>query len=159
MDLWLLPLSGDRKPIPFLQTEFDELEGQFSPTGRWIAYSSNETGKSEVYVRSFSASGGKWQISTNGGTQPKWRPDGKELFYLASDGKLMAVPVKAEATFEAGVAKALFPTMFGGQVGGGFERYRVTPDGQRFLINTLPQGQGSSAPITVVLNWSTVLKK
>jgi eukaryotic-like serine/threonine-protein kinase len=158
-DLWLLPLFGDRKPIPFLQTEFDELEGQFSPTGRWIAYSSNETGKTEVYVRSFSASGGKWQISTNGGTQPKWRPDGKELFYLASDGNLMAVPVKAEATFEGGVPKALFPTMFGGQVGGGFEHYRVTPDGQRFLINTLPEGQRSSAPITVVLNWSAVLKK
>jgi hypothetical protein len=86
-------------------------------------------------------------------------PDGKELFYLASDGNLMAVPVKAEATFEGGVPKALFPTMFGGQFGGGVERYRVTPDGQQFLINTLPEGQGSSAPITVVLNWGAVLKK
>jgi Tol biopolymer transport system component len=157
-DLWVLPLFGDRKPIPFLQTEFQELDGRFSPNDRWIAYDSNESGKREVYVQPFPASAGKWQISTNGGSDPIWRPDGKELFYLATDGKIMAEPVKSDATFEAGVPKALFQTMFVGFVRGGFEHYRVTADGQRFLVN-MPSAGGTPPPITVVLNWTAGLKK
>jgi len=156
--LWVLPLFGDRKPIPFHQTEFQELDGRFSPNGRWIAYDSNESGKREVYVQPFPASAGKWQISTNGGSDPIWRPDGKELFYLATDGKIMAELVKADATFEAGVPKALFQTMFIGFVRGGFEHYRVTADGQRFLVN-MPSAGGTPPPITVVLNWTAGLRK
>ncbi len=84
-DLWVLPLSGEQKPFPFLETDFDERQGRFSPDGKWIAYTSNASGEWQVYVQSFPASGGKWQVSTNGGAQPQWRRDGKELFYLSPD--------------------------------------------------------------------------
>jgi Tol biopolymer transport system component len=111
-DLWVLPMtgaSGVRKPIPFLQTKFNETQGQFSPDGRWIAYTSDETGRNEVYVRSFPTGSGKFQISNNGGTQPRWRGDGKEIYYLASDSKLMAATVKSTAeTFEKETLKVLF---------------------------------------------------
>ena len=157
-DLWVLPLLGDRKPIPFLQTEFSEQEGRFSANGRWIAYDSDESGRREVYVQSFPASAGKWQISTDGGYNPKWRRDGKELFYIAADGKFMGAPFNAGATFEAGVPKALFQTSFIGSPTGGFNHYAVTADGQRFLLN-VPTGEGSASPITVVLNWTAGLKK
>jgi hypothetical protein len=157
-DLWVLPLFGDRKPVPYLQTEFQEGHGQFSPNGRWIAYHSTESGRYEAFVQSFPASAGKWQISTTGGYRPRWRRDGKELFYIAADGKFMAVPVSAEATVEAGVPKALFQTSFIGFPFGGFANYAVSADGQRFLIN-VPTGEGSAAPITVVLNWTAGIKK
>src|SRR5260370_27216602 len=108
-DLWLLPLFGDQKPFPFLQTEFNERDGRFSPDGRWIAYASDESSTWQVYVHSFPASGGKWLVSTNGGYFPAWRRDGKELFYVSADKKMMAVEVKGEgATFERGVPKVLF---------------------------------------------------
>ncbi|MBI2833800.1 MAG: serine/threonine-protein kinase, partial [Acidobacteria bacterium] len=100
-DLWVLPLFGDRKPYPFLKTEFDESQARFSPDGRWMAYVSNESGRLEVYVRPFPGPGTKWQISPNGGSQPQWRRDGKELFYIAADHRLMAVAVKSGAMFEA----------------------------------------------------------
>ncbi|MCA1660594.1 MAG: hypothetical protein LC642_08695, partial [Verrucomicrobiaceae bacterium] len=100
-DFWVLPMSGDRQPFPFLQTEFNEQAAQFSPDGKWIAYSSDESGAPEVYVQTFPASGGRWRVSTDGGRQPRWRRDGRELFYITADGKLMAVDVKLGATFEA----------------------------------------------------------
>ena len=93
IDLWVLPLTSDRKPFPVLQTMFDETEGQFSPDGRWIAYVSNESGRPEVDVQPFPAPGGKWQISTMGGSQVRWRSDGRELYYLAPDGRLMAAAI------------------------------------------------------------------
>ena len=99
-DVWVLPLEGDRKPFPFLQTPFKETQARFSPNGRWVAYVSNESGRNEVYVQTFPASGGKWPVSTKGGTSPLWRGDGKELFYDSGDGKLMAVEVKTGGTFE-----------------------------------------------------------
>ena len=112
-DLWVLPMTGStggpRKPVPFLQTAFNEMLGQFSPDGRWVAYISDESGRNEVYVRSFPAGSGKFQISNNGGTQPRWRDDGKEIYYLAPDGKLMAATVKFTAeTFEKETLKVLF---------------------------------------------------
>ena len=119
-----------------------------------MAYCSDESGKEEVYVQSFPASGAKWQISTNGGSNPRWRRDGKELFYLASDQKLMAMAVNGESTFQPGVPKALFQTR---EVVGRY-RYAVTADGQRFLVNT-PLEEASTAPITVVLNWTAELGK
>ena len=111
-ELWVLPLFGDRKPFPFLQRKFNDLEGEFSPNGQWIAYASDESGKLEVYVQPFPKSGAKWMVSTKGGSLPKWRKDGKELFYLSEDSKLMAVNIKYEPAFEATPPKALFPHVF-----------------------------------------------
>ncbi len=148
-DLWVLPMSGDRHPMPFLQTQFEERQGQFSPDGRWVAYVSDESGRYEVYVQSFPAGGGKRQISANGGTEPRWRRDGKELFYLAADGKLMAVQVKGNSTFEASVPRALFvrpPLNLGGRV---HSSYSVAADGQRFLFSSFRE-ELISHPITVV---------
>jgi Tol biopolymer transport system component len=154
-DLWVLPLSGDRQPRPFLQTPFDERQGRFSPDGRSVAYVSDESGRFEVYVQSFPTPGGKWQISTEGGSDPRWRRDGKELFYRAADGKLMAVEVKGGSIFEARSPKVLLatpPLNF-------FDRnYAVTADGQRFLIST-PVRDASSEMITVVINWTAELRR
>jgi serine/threonine protein kinase len=154
-DLFALPLFGDRKPIPFLQTQFNEISGRFSPDGRWVAYSSNESGRYEVYVTPFPGPGGKWQISTAGGVWPRWRRDGNEIFYLAPGRALMAASVNGKgSSFDVGAVKLLFQTRAVGQV----DRYAVSADGQRFLINTAPE-QEASVPITVVLNWTTGLKK
>jgi eukaryotic-like serine/threonine-protein kinase len=164
-DLWIVPMSGgktgDYKPIPFLVTPADETSGQFSPDTKWIAYSSDESGRREVYVQGFvpdhvpAAGIGKWQISTAGGDKPRWRRDGKELFYIAPDGKMMAVPVKSSATtFEPGVAIPLFETHVTS-----FVPYDIAPDG-RFLLNAVLQdAAANTSPITVVLNWTTGLKK
>jgi serine/threonine protein kinase len=151
-DLWVLPLFGDRQPIPFLQTKLEWVFGVFSPDARWIAYQSDESGSYQVYVQSFPPSGGKWQISSEGGSWPRFRRDGKELFYLAASGKLMAVEVKANASgFEFSAPRPLFEAHT-------TDRYAVTADGQRFLINT-PVEESSSAPITVVLNWTAEAKR
>jgi Tol biopolymer transport system component len=154
--LFLLPLSGDHKPVRFLNTKFEEGFGQFSPDGRWVAYRSDESGRSEVYVAPFPGPGGKWQISTAGGTLPRWRRDGTEIFYLAPDDTMMAATVDGKgATFEVHAVKPLFETHI---AMGGRYQYAVSADGQRFLINTVPE-QAASAPITVVLNWTAGLKK
>jgi Tol biopolymer transport system component len=162
MDLWVLPMEGDRKPVPYLVTPFSEAQAQFSPDGRWVVYTSDETGTKEVYVRPFPmSSGGKWPVSNGGGSQPRWRRDGKELFYFAPDSTLMAVPVTGGSTFQLGVPKALFRTTVLGGTGGGpgsSWRYDVSPDGQRFLINTALE-EATSSPITLVVNWQTTLKK
>jgi eukaryotic-like serine/threonine-protein kinase len=159
-DLWVLPLQGDRKPIPFLRTRFNESSGQFSPDGRWIAYTSDESGSDESYVREFSSgsaqgswdAGGKWLISKGGGTDPRWRGDGKELFYVAPDGKLMSVDISAKPIFKAGAPRPLF------QLPPGFIGGDVTADGRRFLIG-VPVAESASVPFTVVVNWQTILKK
>jgi Tol biopolymer transport system component len=153
MDLWILPLDGDRKPFPFLMTLFNEKEARFSPDGRWVAYVSDESGKNEVYLQPFQKSGEKWRISTAGGSQPVWRRDGKELFYLAADNKLMAVPVKIGASFEAGAPTALFRVDPAAE-----HAYDVTADGQRFLVNT-NMSRAESLPITAVVNWAASLKR
>ncbi len=155
-DLWVLPMPGDRQPFPFLQTEFNEQQAQFSPDGKWIAYTSDESGAPEVYVQTFPASGGKWRVSTGGGNQPQWRRDGKELFYIAADRKLMAVDVKLGATFEAGVPKTLFSTRVL-TLTEFRNHYAVTADGQRFLINSMIE-EISATPISVVVNWTADLK-
>ena len=111
--LWILPLDGERKPAPIMQTEFIETQAQFSPDGRWISYTSNESGRNEIYVRPFPASpehGGKIKVSEGGVTSARWRRDGKELFYIASDTKMMAVDVRATPGFKAGVPQPLFQT-------------------------------------------------
>jgi hypothetical protein len=151
-DLWVLPLFGDRQPFPFLQTKFREIGGVFSPDGKWIAYLSDESGSYQVYVQSFPPSGGQWQISSEGGSFPRFRRDGKELFYLAANGKLMAMEVKANTFgFEFSSPKPLFETH-------STDRYAVTGDGQRFLISR-PIEESASAPITVILNWTAEAKR
>jgi Tol biopolymer transport system component len=156
-DLWVLPLFGDRKPFPFLQTNFDERQAQISPNGRWIAYSANDIGRPEVYIQSFPKPGSKVSISTSGGTEPRWRRDGKELFFLAAP-KLMAVEVKSDTpTLEVGVPKALFETALFGTTNQR-NRYVVSPDGRRFLIN-VPREGAIASPVTVVVNWAAGLKK
>jgi eukaryotic-like serine/threonine-protein kinase len=159
-DLWLLPLSGDRKPVPYLQTPFDEMAARFSPDGKWMAYQSNESGRFQVYVQAFPSSGAKYQISTSGGTFPRWRRDGRELFYVSADQKLMATPIKLGATVEAGTPQPLFPIppFPGLQLAASF--YAPMGDGQRFLVNSLAGGEAAAAPpISVRTNWQAALKK
>ncbi len=151
-DLWVLPLDGDRKPRPYLQGPFNETQGQFSPDGRWVAYTSTESGRPEVYVQPFPASGGKWQVSTVGGLQPRWRGDGKELFYIGLDRKLMAVDVKTAAKFEMGIPRALFNVRVTLTATTG-TRYAAAADGKRFLMITAGDEESDSSPFHVVLNW------
>jgi Tol biopolymer transport system component len=153
-DIFILPMTGDRKPVPFLKTSFNEFWPVFSPDGRYLAYQSNESGRQEVYVQSFPGPGGKWQVSTAGGVEPKWRADGKEIVYRAPDQNLMAVDVKAGDTFQAGVPKALFPARTAPGIAR--NRYVAAPDDQRFLI-VAPLKRESMTPTTVVLNWSAEL--
>ena len=156
-DLWVLPLFGDQKPFPFLQTEFNERYGRFSPDGRLIAYASDESGAYQIYVQSFPTSGGKFPVSTNGGSFPAWSRDGKELFYVSPDKKMMAVEVKGEgATFEPAMPKVLFDLRVRSFIDPQ-ARFAVTADGQKFLVNN-SIGE-TSAPIAVVLNWTADLKK
>lgn len=153
LELWLQPIEGDQKPVPFLQTSFSVSQGQFSPDGRWVAYVSNETGKWEVYVTPFPAAGANWKVSSSGGMEPRWRRDGKELYYMALDGKLMAVQVETEPTFQANIAQPLFQTFSSEHISStDFYSYDVSSDGERFLINT-QAGERTSVQPTVVLNW------
>jgi dipeptidyl aminopeptidase/acylaminoacyl peptidase len=166
-DVWVLPMDGDRKPFAFLNSSFNERGGGFSPDGRWVTYQSDESGRYEIYVRPFGGAvstgqtapgtrGGQWQVSTSGGISPRWAPDGKELYYIAPDGKLMAAPtVMKEATMEPGLPTPLFQTriVYGGTSPVGVARqYDVAPDG-RFLINVTTD-EATASPITVVEHWS-----
>jgi Tol biopolymer transport system component len=153
-DLWVLDMTAkERKPRVLANTPFDEREAQFSPDGRWVAYETNESGRFEIVVQPFPDLSGKWQVSTGGGVQPRWRPDGKELYFIAPDGKLMAVPVNGSGVvFGVGTAVALFPTRL--PDGGGPSsrpQYAVSRDG-RFLINTVV-GDAPTPPIELILNW------
>ena len=155
--MWVLPVSGDKKPFPFLKTPFEEREGQFSPDGKWIAYQSNESGRFEIDVQPFPGPGGKFRISSNGGGQPRWNKNGKEIFYLSLDSKMMAAPVKSSPDgqlLETGTPAALFPVRIAGGPLTSFYRqqYAVSSDGQRFLVN-LESGEGTTSPITLILNW------
>ncbi len=156
-DVWVLPLFGDGKPYPLLNSEFEETGAFFSPDGHWFAYTSNETGRPEVYIQTFPQTGGKWLVSNGGGGQPHWRADdGKELFYVAPDKTLMSVEIKTGSTVEMSAPKPLFITKVRSY--GAPNRYVVASDGQRFLVNT-PAGDATVAPITVVINWTSGLKK
>ena len=157
-DLWFVSLP-DLKSSLFLKAASVITNGQFSPDGKWVAYASNETGKWEIYVTSFPEARGKWQVSRDGGEQPRWRSDGKELFYLSSDDKMMAAPVTIGTNFDAGTPVTLFqatprqPVLV-------YDRfvYDVSRDGQRFLINT-PVKKADTQPMSVILNWPAKLNK
>jgi hypothetical protein len=155
-DLWLFPLSAKAKPVRLLGSTSDEMHANFSPNGHLVAYSSNETGRFQVYVQTFPLSDRKWPVSTDGGYEPRWRGDGREIYYLSEDRKLMAVPVGAGPSFS--VPKALFQT----RVPEGVEPYRThyvpTRDGRRFLVNTQTRDAAPN-PITVVLNWTPGVKR
>jgi Tol biopolymer transport system component len=156
-DLWLLPLSGDRQPKPYLATQFEERWGKVSPDGRWLVYQSNESGRHEIYVQSFPAPGRKVTISNGGGVFPRWRRDGRELYYVAPDDKLMAVPVTTGANVSVGTPVALFDV---GSYGRRNNRYvyDVSADGQRILL-LRPLEDATTRPLTVVQNWTELLKK
>jgi len=159
VDLWILPMVGDRTPILYLQTEFIEAHGQFSPDGRWIAYTSDESGRAEVYIQSFPISGGKWQVSNAGGDQPQWRGDGKELFYLAADRTLMSAAISGTSSLEVGRPESLFQTavpLTG--ITDDRNNFSPTQDGQRFVINSLADAENSQ-PLILVLNWAAELKR
>ena len=142
-DLWVLPLTGDRKPVQFTQTPFGELAGRFSPDGRWIAYQSDETGRFEVYVQSFPDPKAKVQVSARGGGAPYWRRDGRELFYQAPDQRIMAVPIDlSAAAARPGAPVELFQST---------GNWWPSPDGQRFLM---AEETEPPAPITLLLNWA-----
>jgi Tol biopolymer transport system component len=166
-DLWVLPLAGNGTPsgpaTPFANTEFSEEQGRFSPDARWIAYASDESGRSEIYIQPFPLppnGGSKMPISRDGGSEPRWRRDGKELFYFSPDGKLMAADVSEGPTFKASVPRTLFQVpvaqiahnAVSAQVFG----WDVAPDGKRFLVDTATT---STEPVTVLLNWTAELKK
>jgi Tol biopolymer transport system component len=157
-DVNLVAPAKDAKPVPFASSPFTEIDGRFSADGRWIAYSSNESGRMEVYVQPFPRSGSMWQVSTGGGSEAHWRRDGKELFYLAPDRRIMAVAVRGGSTFEREGPRPLFQTRV--PYPGSIYRmnYDVTADGARFLVNSPVEGAGS-LPINVVLDWPAGLKK
>jgi Tol biopolymer transport system component len=157
-DLWILPLQDQqRTPTKYLDGAFEERHAQFSPDGRRIAYSSDETGVTQIYVQPVPATGAKRQISTQGGTRPRWRRDGKEIYYLSAEGKLMAVPVRLDAdTLEVGAAERLFDLSLAPGNNRAF-LYAPSNDGQRFLTSVLPDGSTSLA--TVWMNWMAGLGK
>ena len=169
LDLWVLPMIGNRTPSVFLKTSFREGYSAFSPDGRWVAYESNESGRNEIYIRPFvppatdskpsAPAGGQWQVSAAGGIYPRWRVDGKEIYYLNPAGAMMAVPITVIGDTPApGAPVVLFPTRI---VGGGEDvaqgrQYDVTPNGH-FLINTVLDT--AAAPITLLQNWNPEAKK
>jgi len=154
-DIWVLPLDGDRKPFPYLQTPSWEHFAKLSPDGRWLAYGSDETKRNEVYIQTFPTPGGKRQVSINGGGRPIWSRDGRQLFFIGADRKMMAVGVKNSAgKLELSVPKALFDSHIGANSNLWFD---VAQDG-RFLIPTQVE-DSAGAPMTVVINWTAGLKR
>src|SRR5262249_3957233 len=156
-DIWALPMAGNQKPFPVVRTEFDERDPQFSADGNWMAYQSTDSDRPEIYVQPFPGPGMRTRISTGGGAQVRWRSDMKELFYIALDQQLMAVPValrSSDGAVEAGTPVPLFSAHVGGALqAGSRQQFVVSRDGQRFLMNTvLDAGPGS--PITLILNWA-----
>jgi hypothetical protein len=150
-----MTIDGSGEPVPVAVSESYEVDAQFSPDGKWAAYTSDESGELQVYVRRWEAAGNKLRVSTAGGGMARWRRDGSELFYIALDGKLMAVPLRF--TVQGTVLEALSPVaLFDGKVGGPLstdsrQQYAVAADGQRFLMNTIAEQK--AAPISVLVNW------
>ena len=163
-DLMRLPMDGpeaERRPTPYLATTFNEHFGRVSPDGRWLAYMSDESSAREVYVQSFPTPGAKLRISTAGGTEPVWRADGSELYYVAPDGTLMAVPVTTGATLRRGTSVPVFKASFSQKIARNIQfepTYAVSPDGKRFLINTVSE-EIASAPTKIVFNWPSALPR
>ena len=157
-NLWGLPLTGNRKPFPYRNGDFSENEASLSPSGRFLAFTSNESGRNEVIVQPFpDPSRGRWQISTEGGSAPRWRRDGRELYYLDLKGRLIGVSVTTvpDFTVQQTTLTIQTPLQIPVQVGGGGFPYDVAPDGQRFLL-TVPVTGITATPISVRVNWSAL---
>ena len=155
-DIWVLPLIGERKPVPVVATPYAEGQARFSPDGRWLAYFSNETGQSEVNVIPFPGPGQKIRVSSSGGVEPRWRGDGKELYYL-QDRTMVAVEIDVEVDrLRLGAARVLFELPTAGTTRG---NYAVTADGQRFLVNTAGLGAAPHGEVVVVMDWSSRLTR
>ena len=156
VDIWALPLEGSRKPFEVVQTDFNERLPQFSPDGKWIAYQSDKTGRFEIYLRPFPGPGSDSPVSADGGTQVRWNANGGELFFIAPDDRLMAVPIRFfsdRETAEPGTPRALFTTNVGSAaINTNRQQYVVSQDGQSFVMNAVV-GEPSTSPITVILNW------
>jgi serine/threonine-protein kinase len=163
-DLWTLPMQGERKPQPFLQTPFNERNPRLSPDGRWLAYVSDESGRYEVYVRAFPGPGGKWQISTDGAAEVAWSPKGNELFFRTGEQRerMMVVDIQTQPSFKAGKPRQLFEGPYAGNNTGTWTaNYSMAPDGQRFLMLKPKEQKQSEAlmQIYVVQNWFEELKR
>jgi Tol biopolymer transport system component len=156
-DIFLLPMQGEHKPVPYLTSPANEIQPQFSPDGHWIAYASDESGQYEVYVQSVPAGKAKVQISSAGGTQPRWRRDGSELFFVSADGKLMASKVRIGSGFQFDAPRELFGGIPTSQTQN-LITYAVANDGQRFLVNVPPGESPQATPLAVLLNWQVALK-
>jgi Tol biopolymer transport system component len=153
-DIWILPVGGDRKPYPIVRSSVREWFGEFSRDGRWIAYESNESGRSEIYLRPFPGPGGKWQVSTEGGARPEWSRDGRELFYFEND-KLMRVTVDSSRALAVGRPELLFPC----DCFDSGRYYEVTPDDKHFLLIQNAQPVSPVAQINLVLGWGAELER
>ena len=155
-DIWAIPIAEPAKAYPLVQTQFPERAGQFSPDGRWVAYQAIQTGRNEVYVTPFPGGGARWQVSGGGGTQPRWGPDGRELYFVSADDDLMVAAVEGTGPrFEVKDVKPLFRTnMFRGPRHG-LHSYAVSPDGKRFLINDA--GEAGVPRVALVTNWTAEL--
>ena len=154
IDIWAVAVDAVSAPFPVVRTPFEERDAQFSPDGRWIAFQSKDTGRYEIYVQPFIGDGERMRISTDGGVQVRWRADGRELFYLAPDGTLMALtvtPGDGGRSLRAGVAVPLFQAKVGAPQGIALHSYTVANDGQRFLLDSLVEQQ--AAPVALILNW------
>ena len=154
VDIAALRLDGTHRPFDVVKTPANEQHAQFSPDGRWIAYQSDKTGGFEIYVRPFPGPGADVRVSSNGGAQPRWNPRGQELFYVAADDRLMAVPMVEQSGIpEPGLPTSLFVTTVGSTAPNtNRQQYSVSPDGRGFLMNSLVDAPGAS-PVTVLLNW------
>ena len=155
-DIWVLPLFGDRMPTAFAQTAQNEANAAFAPDGQWMAYESTSNARVDIYVWPFPSGSGQFQISQGGGSQPRWRADGKELFFLAPGGTMMAVAIDTTRQFDVGVPRVLFRKV--GLVSVPGRAYDVSTDGKRFLLN-LPPEQAAPTLITVVVNWLATIPK
>jgi serine/threonine-protein kinase len=156
-DIWVVSLDGNRAAQPFLKTQASESNAHFSPDGHWLAYSSDESGRVEIYVQPFPGPGGKWTISTDGGTEPLWSHDGRELFYRNGDA-VMAVSVAYQPTFSAGLPHRLFSTQFE-PTGAGTSGYDVSPDGRRFLMIQPNEPEQPATQVSIVINWFEELRR
>ncbi len=158
-DIYYIPMTGERKPVPFVATEFNEMFASFSPDGRWVAYQSNESGKNEVYVRPFPGPGAKWQVSASGGTNPRWKNNGKEIYYIANSRLYEADVNGTGSTFNVGNVREYFdPATVGGiNVGNGILK-DISPDGQSILLS-ISKGMMATAPLTLVVNWDEEFRK
>jgi serine/threonine-protein kinase len=152
-DIWVLPLEGDGKPWAYLQTPFDEQSARLSPDGRWLAYSSDDSGRREVYVQAFPQTSGRWQVSTDGGTEPLWSRDGQELFYRSAN-KVVSVAIETEPVFGVGTREVLFEEAYVGRIV--LANYDIHPDGERFVM--IKTGE-ESGELIVVLNWFEELRR